>query len=264
MDLLSVVIVCDEWKKNIRCFFPVEAHFFFFPFQALVLAVVRQLAERRRKRALICCWNGARNRLLVTGKGNFVLVTVSLRIWQTVNVHKESRSFFFLHLLCFRFFFPNFVFFFSLLSCSSSFFSSLFPLFFLLFLLSHSEVNITNFTTSWKDGLAFCAICHRYFPSSLSYTDCIPKTPMERLTAAFNVRENKKNRAVGRSEKEEERRTEQSFGKNNSKKGNETSVCLLCWSSCLLLNSVGRIFFSLFLCVFMLFICLLPVDSSIW
>lgn len=51
----------------------------------------------------------------------------------------------------------------------------------------YAEVKITNFTTSWKDGLAFCALMHKYHADSIDYKDMINKTPHERLVAAFEA-----------------------------------------------------------------------------
>ena len=58
-------------------------------------------------------------------------------------------------------------------------------------LLRYDEVNITNFHTSWKDGLAFCAIldCHR--PDLINYDDCDPDTPLTNLETAMTVAEEK-------------------------------------------------------------------------
>jgi hypothetical protein len=53
--------------------------------------------------------------------------------------------------------------------------------------VGYSDVNITNFTTSWKDGLAFCALCHRYFPAMINFEECKSKSPHDRLTLAFEV-----------------------------------------------------------------------------
>jgi hypothetical protein len=41
--------------------------------------------------------------------------------------------------------------------------------------------------TSWKDGLAFCALVNKHHPHALPFADALPKTPMERLTLAFEV-----------------------------------------------------------------------------
>lgn len=51
----------------------------------------------------------------------------------------------------------------------------------------YPEVKITNFTTSWKDGLAFCALMHKYHADSIDFQDMITKTPHERLVTAFEV-----------------------------------------------------------------------------
>ena len=46
-----------------------------------------------------------------------------------------------------------------------------------------------NFHSSWRDGLAFCAILDRHRPDILNYDDCDPNQPMENLERAFKVAE---------------------------------------------------------------------------
>lgn len=60
-----------------------------------------------------------------------------------------------------------------------------------LFLGSYDEVEVTNFTTSWRDGLAFCAIIDRHRPDLLSYDDCLGQQPLENIETAFRVAEEK-------------------------------------------------------------------------
>ena len=48
---------------------------------------------------------------------------------------------------------------------------------------------MTNFHTSWKDGLAFCAILDRHRPDLLNYDDCDPDTPLVNLETAMSVAE---------------------------------------------------------------------------
>ena len=54
---------------------------------------------------------------------------------------------------------------------------------------SYEEVEVKNFTTSWKDGMAFCAIIDRHRPDLLNYDDCDPDTPLSNLELAMNVAE---------------------------------------------------------------------------
>ena len=54
---------------------------------------------------------------------------------------------------------------------------------------SYDEVEVTNFTTSWRDGLAFCAILNRHRPDLLSYDDCLSQQPLENIETAFKVAE---------------------------------------------------------------------------
>ena len=49
---------------------------------------------------------------------------------------------------------------------------------------------MTNFTTSWQNGLAFCAIINRHRPDLLDYdNDCSPDTPIKNLKLAYTVAE---------------------------------------------------------------------------
>lgn len=56
---------------------------------------------------------------------------------------------------------------------------------------SYEGVRVTNFSTSWQDGLAFNAIIHRFRPECVDWTALSADTPRENLESAFEVAEAK-------------------------------------------------------------------------
>lgn len=50
-------------------------------------------------------------------------------------------------------------------------------------------VDIKNFSSSWKDGIAFCALVHRFFPDAFEYSILDPNKPRENFQLAFNTAE---------------------------------------------------------------------------
>lgn len=55
----------------------------------------------------------------------------------------------------------------------------------------YSNVNIRNFTTSWRDGLAFNAIIHKHRPDLIQYEKLTHNNAMYNLNNAFNQAESK-------------------------------------------------------------------------
>ncbi|XP_067099626.1 spectrin beta chain, erythrocytic isoform X1 [Osmerus mordax] len=55
----------------------------------------------------------------------------------------------------------------------------------------YPNVNITNFTTSWKDGMAFNALIHKHRPDLVDYNRLKRSNPTHNLQNAFNVAEQK-------------------------------------------------------------------------
>lgn len=53
----------------------------------------------------------------------------------------------------------------------------------------YKNVNVQNFHTSFKDGLAFCALIHRHRPDLIDYNSLSKETPLENLNYAFDVAE---------------------------------------------------------------------------
>lgn len=50
-------------------------------------------------------------------------------------------------------------------------------------------VNIQNFSSSWKDGIAFCALVHRFFPDAFEYSILNPNKHKENFQLAFSTAE---------------------------------------------------------------------------
>ncbi|XP_028393281.1 spectrin beta chain, non-erythrocytic 1-like isoform X3 [Dendronephthya gigantea] len=57
----------------------------------------------------------------------------------------------------------------------------------------YRNVTVTNFTTSWSDGLAFCAIIHKHRPDLIPYENLTKSTAPENLQCAFDVAERELN-----------------------------------------------------------------------
>ncbi|XP_068182167.1 smoothelin-like 1 [Antennarius striatus] len=54
---------------------------------------------------------------------------------------------------------------------------------------NYEGINIENFSSSWCDGLAFCALIHRFFPEAFDYNSLDPKDRRKNLTLAFESAE---------------------------------------------------------------------------
>ncbi|XP_019911739.2 cytospin-A isoform X2 [Esox lucius] len=53
----------------------------------------------------------------------------------------------------------------------------------------YKHVEITNFSSSWEDGLAFCAVYHTYLPTHIPFTSLSPEDKKENLGLAFQTGE---------------------------------------------------------------------------
>uniref|UniRef100_A0A1A8P543 Smoothelin a n=2 Tax=Nothobranchius TaxID=28779 RepID=A0A1A8P543_9TELE len=55
--------------------------------------------------------------------------------------------------------------------------------------LKQQGVDIQNFSSSWKDGIAFCALVHRFFPDAFEYSTLNPNKPKDNFQLAFGAAE---------------------------------------------------------------------------
>lgn len=46
------------------------------------------------------------------------------------------------------------------------------------------NIDITNFSSSWADGLAFCAVYHTYLPSHIPYSTLTPENKVGTVPVA--------------------------------------------------------------------------------
>ncbi|XP_053735322.1 smoothelin-like 1 [Synchiropus splendidus] len=53
----------------------------------------------------------------------------------------------------------------------------------------YEGINIENFSSSWCDGMAFCALIHRFFPDAFDFSTLNPKEREKNFTLAFRTAE---------------------------------------------------------------------------
>ncbi|XP_015686631.1 smoothelin-like, partial [Protobothrops mucrosquamatus] len=53
----------------------------------------------------------------------------------------------------------------------------------------YEHVDIQNFSSSWSDGMAFCALVHNFFPEAFDYTQLSPQDRRHNFEKAFSAAE---------------------------------------------------------------------------
>lgn len=53
----------------------------------------------------------------------------------------------------------------------------------------YKNIDVTNFSSSWNDGLAFCALMHTYLPDKVPYEELDNKNKRRNFTVAFDAAE---------------------------------------------------------------------------
>lgn len=51
------------------------------------------------------------------------------------------------------------------------------------------NVDIQNFSSSWSDGMAFCALVHNFFPEAFDYASLSPANRRQNFEVAFSTAE---------------------------------------------------------------------------
>ncbi|XP_051547918.1 smoothelin-like isoform X4 [Myxocyprinus asiaticus] len=54
---------------------------------------------------------------------------------------------------------------------------------------SYENVDIQNFSSSWSDGMAFCALVHNFFPEAFDYSNLSPSNRRHNFEVAFSTAE---------------------------------------------------------------------------
>ena len=55
--------------------------------------------------------------------------------------------------------------------------------------LNSQNVDVKDFSNSWRDGLALCAILHNFVPELVPYDDLSPSNARENYTVALKAAE---------------------------------------------------------------------------
>uniref|UniRef100_A0A915JYZ6 Calponin-homology (CH) domain-containing protein n=1 Tax=Romanomermis culicivorax TaxID=13658 RepID=A0A915JYZ6_ROMCU len=55
----------------------------------------------------------------------------------------------------------------------------------------YKNVAITNFSSSWADGMAFCALIHHFYPESFNFDELDAKNRAQNLKLAFETADKK-------------------------------------------------------------------------
>ncbi|KAI5091384.1 smoothelin isoform X3, partial [Silurus meridionalis] len=53
----------------------------------------------------------------------------------------------------------------------------------------YNNVDIQNFSSSWSDGMAFCALVHNFFPEAFDYSTLSPSNRRQNFEVAFKTAE---------------------------------------------------------------------------
>lgn len=51
------------------------------------------------------------------------------------------------------------------------------------------HVDIQNFSSSWSNGMAFCALVHNFFPEAFDYSSLSPSNRRQNFEVAFSTAE---------------------------------------------------------------------------
>lgn len=54
---------------------------------------------------------------------------------------------------------------------------------------NYPNVRIENFSSSWSDGLAFCALIHNFMPNEFDYSRLDASNPRHNFELAFTIAE---------------------------------------------------------------------------
>ncbi|XP_072475126.1 smoothelin-like protein 2 isoform X2 [Notamacropus eugenii] len=56
--------------------------------------------------------------------------------------------------------------------------------------IGYQHIDLQNFSSSWSDGMAFCALIHSFFPEAFDYTSLDPSERKKNFELAFTMAEN--------------------------------------------------------------------------